>query len=134
MPRLKRLPQFQLHSAVLHRSIEGKAKLALRLEPDRIEGVAGGSKVVEHVEKIPPDEMLEHEAVVQRRAPAYELAALRLAPEPGDQRAQQQLLRQTHARIRRHLERAKLDQTETAGRAIRRVELVDAQLGAVGVA
>ena len=61
-------------------------------------------------------------------------AVERLAPEPGDQRAQQQLLRQAHARVRRHLERAELDQPEPAGRAVGRVELVDADLGAMGVA
>ena len=59
---------------------------------------------------------------------------VRLAPEARDQRAQQQLLRQAHPRVRRHLEGAELDQAEPAGRAVRRVELVDADLGAVRVA
>ena len=61
-------------------------------------------------------------------------AALRLAPEPGDQRAQQQLLREAHARIGRHLEGAELDEAEPAGRPVRREQLVDADLGAMGVA
>ena len=39
-----------------------------------------------------------------------------------------------HARMRRHLERAELDQPEAPGRAVGRVELVDADLGAVRVA
>ncbi len=60
--------------------------------------------------------------------------SLRLLPEPGDQRAQQQLLRQAHPRMRRHLERAELDQAQPAGRAVGRIELVDADLGAVRVA
>ena len=38
---------------------------------------------------------------------------LRLAPEPGDEGAQQQLLGEAHARVRRHLEGAELDEAET---------------------
>ena len=57
-----------------------------------------------------------------------------LAPEARDQRAQQQLLREAHARVRRHLEGAQLEQAEAAGGAVGRVQLVDAELGAVRVA
>ena len=60
--------------------------------------------------------------------------AIGLLPEPGDQRAQQQLLREAHPRVRRHLEGAELDQAEPAGRAVGRVQLVDADLGAMRVA
>ena len=41
---------------------------------------------------------------------------------------------ETHARIRRHFERAEFDQAEPAGRPVRRKQFVDADLGAVGVA
>ena len=78
--------------------------------------------------------MRQHEAIVQRRAPAHELALLRLAPELCDERADQQLLRQRHPRIGRHFERAEFDQPEAAGRPIGRIELVDADFGAVGIA
>ena len=78
--------------------------------------------------------MRQHEAVVQIVAPAHRRAFLRLAPEPRDQRAQQQLLRKAHARVGGHLERAELDEAEPAGRAIGRIELVDADLRAMGVA
>jgi hypothetical protein len=61
-------------------------------------------------------------------------AARRAVPEAGHQAAQQQLLGQRHARVRRHLEGAQLEQAEAAGRAVRRIQLVDAELGAVGVA
>jgi hypothetical protein len=37
-----------------------------------------------------------------------------LVPETRDQRAQQQLLHDAHARVRRHLERAQLQQAEAA--------------------
>ena len=78
--------------------------------------------------------MRQHEAIVQRRAPTDEVAVLRLAPEPSDEGTEQQLLREAHARIGRHLERTELDQAETPGGAIGRIELVDANLGAMGVA
>ena len=44
------------------------------------------------------------------------------------------MLRQRHPRIRRHLQRTELDQTETAGRAIGRIKFVDADFGTVGIA
>ena len=78
--------------------------------------------------------MLQHEAVMQRRAPAHHRPVERLAPEPGDQRAQQQLLGQAHAGIGRHLEGAELDEAQPAGGAVGREQLVDADFGAVGVA
>ena len=59
---------------------------------------------------------------------------MRIAPEPGDQRPQQQLLGEAHARVGRHLERAELDQAEPPGRPVGREQLVDAQLGPMGVA
>ncbi len=71
---------------------------------------------------------------MQQRAPAHRPRAIRLAPEPRDQRAHQQLLRERHARVRRHLERAQLDEPEPARRSLGRVELVDAELGAMRVA
>ena len=69
-------------------------------------------------------------AVPQRTSPP----SLRLAPEPGDERPQQQLLGETHAGVRRHFESAEFDKPEPPGRAVRRIELVDADFGAMGVA
>ena len=57
-----------------------------------------------------------------------------IVPEARDQRPQQQLLRQAHPRVRRHLEGAQLEQALPAAGALGRIELVDAELGAVGVA
>ena len=57
-----------------------------------------------------------------------------VGPEAGDERAHQELLGEAHARMRRHLEGAHLEQAEAAGRAVGRIELVDAELGAMGVA
>ena len=36
---------------------ERKAELALRLEPDRVEGVAGAREIGEHVAEILPDQL-----------------------------------------------------------------------------
>ncbi len=55
-------------------------------------------------------------------------------PEMRDERAHQQLLRQTHARVRRHLERAQLHQSEPRARGVRRIELVDAKFSAMRIA
>ena len=75
---------------------------------------------------------------MQARAPACHprraVAAVGLAPEPGQQRAQQQLLHQAHVRVRRHFEGTQLQQPQAAGGPIGRVHLVDAELAAVGVA
>ena len=128
------MPQLELDAAVGDRAVEREAEFALRVEPHRIERIAGVAQIAEHAEEILPDEMPEHEAVVQRGAPAHQRAMLRLAPEPGDQRAQQKLLRQAHARVRRHLERAEFDEAEPAGRPVGREQLVDADFGAMGVA
>src|SRR5262249_12355763 len=81
----------------------------------------------------PPNEVLQHESVVQRRAPTYRRATLWRAPEPSGQRAQEKLLRQTHARVWRHFERAKLHQAQPSGWTIGREQFVDAELGAVSV-
>ena len=83
--------------------MEREAEFALGVEPDRIELVTGVPEVVENTEKVLPDEMAQHEAVMQGGAPAHQRAMLRFAPEPGHQRAQQKLLRKAHAGVRRHL-------------------------------
>ena len=135
VPGLQRLAQLQRHAAVLgpRRGPGSGTRAGPRTSPDRRRS-RRRSRSPSTSRKSLPDEMRQHEAVVQRRAPAHQPALLRLAPEPGDQRAEQQLLGQAHARVRRHLEGAELDQAEPAGRAVRRIELVDADLGAVGVA
>ena len=50
------------------------------------------------------------------------------------QSAQQELLRHAHALMRRHLEGAQLQETTSAAGAVGRIQLVDAELGAMGVA
>src|SRR5580692_9286176 len=81
VPGLDRLAQFEADAAVADGTAHRKPELPLRLEPGRIEDVTGGFEIVQDFEEILPDEMLEHETVVQRRAPAHRLAAKRRAPE-----------------------------------------------------
>src|SRR5262249_33173569 len=117
VPGLERLPQFESDAAARKRSEERKSEFALRFEPRRIETIAGGAQVREHIEEVRPHEVRKHEAVVQSSAPAHERSNLRVAPEGGDQRAKEKLLRETHARIGRHFKRAKLDEAQASSGA-----------------
>ena len=78
--------------------------------------------------------MWQHEAVMQFGAPANQGRGVRLLPESRDQGPQEQLLRQRHLRMRRHFKPAEFDQTEAAAGRVGRIELVDAELSAMGVA
>src|SRR3954469_22329414 len=129
MPGFQRVAQLQVHAAIGNGAVEWKAKLALGVKPVRREIVAGAAKFLQYAEKILPHTVLQHEPIVQRSAPAHQRAVLRLAPEPGDQGAQQQLLRQAYPRVRRHFKRAEFDQAQPSGRAVGGKQLVDADLG-----
>ena len=138
MPGLQRRAQRQPQALRGHLADEREAELEVRREPGGIEGKAGGAQLGDHVIEVLLHEGGQQKAVVQGRAPPGEplarAAAVGLAPEARHQGAQQQLLRQAHARVRRHLEGAQLQQAQAPRRAVRREELVDAELGAVGVA
>src|SRR5215471_1261037 len=71
MPGLERLPQFERDAAVLDRTEIRKAEFALGFEPGRIERVAGAAQIAKHIQKVLPDEMPEHETIVQGRPPAH---------------------------------------------------------------
>src|SRR6478672_9245840 len=109
MPGLQRLPQFERDAAMMDAAESRKTKLELGRIPFRREFVAGLPELIEHAEEIFPEEMRQHEAIVQRRTPADELALLRFAPELCDQRADQELLRQRHPGIGWHFERTEFD-------------------------
>ena len=135
VPGLERVAQFELDALDREITVFREAELEVRREPLRLDRKAGGLHFVHDVAKILLDVERQHEAVVQLGAPARQPRRdIGLFPEAGDHRPQQQLLGQRHAGVRRHFEGAQLEQAEPAGRAVRRVELVDAELGAVGVA
>src|SRR3954447_6265372 len=100
MPGLQRLTQFQRHAAMVDAAKYGKAEFELGRVPFRREIIAGLPELGEHAQKVFPEEMRQHEAIMQRGAPAHELTLLRLSPEFCDQRADQKLLRQRHSGIR----------------------------------
>jgi len=52
--------------------------------------------------------MRQHEIIGEPRAPMDQAALIGPLPEASDQRAQQQLLNERHARMRRHFEAAHL--------------------------
>ena len=125
---------FEAHAARIDRAMDRETELALRFEPVGVEIIASASKIAQHLQEIGPDEMWQHETIMQRRAPAHQTTLLRLTPEPSRQRANQQLLGQAHPRFGRHFETAKFQQAQAPGRAVGREHLVDADFGAVGVA
>ena len=71
---------------------------------------------------------------MQPGAPVHQRTGVRLGPEAGDQGAHEQRLQQGHPRVRRHLEAAHLQQPQPPPLGAGREELVDAELGAVGIA
>ena len=106
----------------------------MRRKPAGIKRIAGALHVGHHVVEVGLDVGRQHEAVVQLRAPARGGRGVGRAPETGHQRTHQQLLRDGHAGVRRHLEGAHLQQSQAASGGVGRVQLVDAELAAVGVA
>src|SRR5262249_38852515 len=74
------------------------------------------------------------ESIVQLRSPSHEFASVWRLPESRNERNQHQLLREAHLRMRWHLERAKFDETESTRWAVRRIQLVDANLRAMRIA
>ncbi|MNE46026.1 hypothetical protein D3C80_1403460 [compost metagenome] len=135
MPGLKGLAQLQFNTVDCVIAHFGETKLQVRGKPLGTQGEARGVELDQNVGKILLDKVRQHEAVMQRRAPACQaFGCIGLAPEPRHQRPQQQLLGQTHARVRRHFKGAQFQQAQASGRAIRRIEFIDAEFGAVGVA
>src|ERR687891_1456836 len=107
----------------------------MRREPTGVEWIAALIELRDDILEVEPNEVRQEKAVVQLRAPARQtLRLIRCFPKTRDQRAQKQLLGEAHARVRRHLKGAHLNQSQTPGGAVRRVQFVDAKFGAVGVA
>ncbi len=100
----------------------------------RVDRVPPLLEVVDDLEQVGADVVGEHEPVVQLGPPADQRAGVGVLPEPGDEGAHEQRLGRSHLPVRRHLERSQLEQAESAGGGVGGVELVDAELGPVGVA
>jgi hypothetical protein len=76
----------------------------------------------------------KQEAIVKLGSPAHERSGVGLGPEHGHERSHEQRLNQRHLRVRGHLETAQLDHSEAPVLGLRAEQLVDAELGPVGVA
>ena len=89
MPGFERLTQLELDALVIDLTAEREAEFALRLVPFGAEGEAVRPQVRQHFEEILPDEMRQHEPVVQRRSPARQRPVQRIAPKAGEDGADQ---------------------------------------------
>ena len=134
MPGLQRIAQSELDAERLDRAHQREPEFNVRRKPARIKWVACSPHFGNHVIKVHLDESGQHVAVVQLGTPAGGGCLVGRVPEPGHQRAQQQLLHDAHARVRRHLECTQFQQAQAARGRIRRVHLVDGKLAAVRVA
>jgi hypothetical protein len=113
---------------------EREAKLEVGREPLEFERIARGAQVADDVLEVGRAEVRQQPAVMDVRAPADQAVFVGLVPEPGDEAAQEEMLREAHARVRRHLEGAHFDEPEAARAGFGRVEFINGKLGAVGVA
>ena len=134
VPGLDRRAQFQCHRTDRNRAEARETELEERVQPGGVEGDPVRTQILHDVFDVGGDERRQQESVVQPGAPADQRGTVGLAPEAGDERADEQRLHQRHLRVRRHLEPAQLEQAEPAARGVGAVQLVDAELGAVGVA
>ena len=128
------MAQFQMDAALRDRTNGREAELEVGGKPVGLEVVPRLAQFHQHVFPVEPDEIRQHEPVVQRRSPAHQRMLARGAPELRDERTHHQLLRDAHARMRRHFERPHLNQTQPRTGRFRRIQLVDTKLRAMRVA
>jgi len=74
------MTQFEFHSVRGDGPDLRKAKFQMRIKPLVLEVAPRQSQPGEHLAKIPPDELRQHKAVVQRGAPADQAAFERRFP------------------------------------------------------
>src|SRR5262252_303464 len=106
----------------------------MRSVPSEVYFVTGSMQICNHGRKILLDEVWEHKQIVKACSPSSRRFRIRVAPERSHQRTYEQLLRETHSRVRRHFESAQFDKPQPTRSAVRRVQLIDAKLGAMRVA
>src|SRR5262245_7647708 len=129
MPRLERLSQLQADASLRDRAVKRKPELGMRPEPLGMQRVSCAPQIAHNDVKVLNDEMRQHQPSVKLGPPAHQRPDVWLLPEPGDEAAQKQLLRQTHSGVRRHLERPKLYESLSSAARFRGEQFVDAELG-----
>ena len=85
-------PQLERERPDRYRPEDGKAQLEQRLEPIELERVARRHQIGDDAAQIVEEDIRQHESIMQRRAPAAELSAVRMAPEAADQAEDEQRL------------------------------------------
>src|SRR5262245_15372746 len=134
VPGFNRLPELQFHTFVAHAPVNGKTKFSVGSEPVTVKCISGLLQIPDNLFKILLHKVRQQEQIMKTGAPSDRSFLIRLAPEPGHERAHEQLLRKTHPCMWRHLESTHLDQTESSRRTVRLIELVDTELRAMRVA
>ncbi len=114
--------------------MRGKPELGERVQPTGVEVDVVGTQIGCNVSDVVNQEVRQQVSAMQVCPMPDERRAQRRVPEPCDQRAHQQRLHHRHLKVWWHLEAAQLQKAEPAAGAVGAVQLVDAELGAVGVA
>src|SRR5450756_395811 len=102
-------------------------------EPLLVKGIAVLAQLAQHFSKVLLDEMTQHKAVMKCSPPAYQAAFKRTLPECRNQRPDQEQLHQPHSHMGNHLERSQFKQSKPQPKTLRRIELIGAELGSMGI-
>src|SRR5271166_1911019 len=95
------------------------AEFEVGREPSGLEGKAGAVEVVEDILEVARNVVRQHEQVVKLSPPLNRTAFIRYLPEPGNECPYQQLLGETHSRMRRHFEAPQFQQSQAPRGGIR---------------
>src|SRR5262249_25457264 len=126
--------KFDFDTVVADTAINRKTKFHMWSKRRVVECISSLAQIFDHRLKISFDEVGQKETVVEACTPSNRPLVIRILPELGYNPAHEELLSETHPRMRRHLERTHLDETEPSCRAVRRIQLVDAEFRAMCVA
>jgi hypothetical protein len=131
VPGLDGRPKFDVQLIAVEFTDKRKAELVVRGKPLFVHRKTSPVEISDNVGEVFPYEKGEHEAIVERRTPIDDRFFVGLFPECGNHAPYQELLRQTHFCMGWHLKAPQLHQPQSPTAAVRRIELVDTELGAV---
>src|ERR1039458_8521294 len=87
----------------------------------------------EYIGEVSLDKMRQHKTVMERDAPADQAAFEWTFPKHASQGADQQHLDKPHSDMPRHFKGTQFEQAQAQPATLRRIELVDAKLGAMRI-
>src|SRR5258706_522467 len=134
VPGLQRGAEFDYDVPLREVADARETELEVRSEPLELERIPGVAQITDYVLEIRLAEVREHPAIMDVGAPANEAVPVWLAPEFADESAQEEMLRQAHARVWWHLESSHFDEAQPAAAALRREKFINAELGTMRVA